>query len=268
MPLELDEALKNPVANTADIVVLIDVAVARTEREISSYEKISSEFRSGTRTEQNPQYNIAQNEVNNAQLKFQSASMNAASASAQYCQGLGCIGKAIAEVAAAIAQGDAKEGLELAMGNLQSTPMILEKPVYTPYNFRLAAIDVSKEATVNYYVIDRVRNSYFKGTFDSKQSQSFKVAYNIHEADRNRSSHLSRSNSEDDVVKFEENEIAVDLSDILDQFVDNAADLKRLPPMATIRSEILKDKNTALAEFKNQQFEVRPDVDDNRRPLV
>jgi hypothetical protein len=38
--------------------------------------------------------------------------------------------------------------------------------------------------------------------------------------------------------------------------------------MATIRSEILKDKNTALAEFKNQQFEVRPDVDDNRRPLV
>jgi serine protease Do len=262
--LEFDEAIQSPVAKTTDIVVLIDVAVARTNREISSYEKVSSEFQSGTRTEPNPDYNIAQNEVNNAQLKVQSAAMNAASASSQYCQGIGCLGKAIGEIAAAAAQSSAQETLQKQMSVLQSTPMTIDKPVYTPYRFRRAAINVTKEATVNYYVIDRARNKYMRDTYDAKQSRSFKVAYNLHENDRSRSSHLSSSDSEDDVVKFEKEEISVQLSDILDQFEEQSALVQNLPSLTKIRKEILKDKNKALAEFKEQQFDVTPDKNDPR----
>jgi serine protease Do len=262
--LEFDEAIQSPIAKTTDIVVLIDVAVARTNREISSYEKINSEFQSGTKTVQNPDYNIAQNEVNNAQLKVQSAAMNAASASSQYCYGMGCIGKAIGELAAAAAQGAAQETLQEQMSVLQSTPMTIDKPVYTPYKFRRAAINVTKEATVNYYVIDRAENKYMRDTYDAKQSRSFKVAYNLHENDRSRSSHLSSSDSEDDVVKFEKEEISVLLSDILDQFEGQSALVQNLPSLTKIRNEILKDKNKVLAEFKKQQFDVTPDKNDPR----
>lgn len=262
--IEFDEVVNNPIAKIADIVVLIDVAVARTDREIASYEKVKSEFRSGTKTVQNPSYNIAQNEVNNAQLKVQQASMQAASASSQYCQGLGCLGKAIGEIAAAAAQGAAQEKLQEAMGTLQSTPMTLEEPVYTPYKFRRASINVTKEATVNYYVIDRTKNKYMRDTFDAKQSRSFKVAYNLHDNDRSRSSHLSESDKEEDVVKFEEEEITVQLSDILDQFEKESTNVQHLPPLIIIKKEILQDKNKALAAFKKRQFDVSPDKDDPR----
>lgn len=262
--IEFDEVLSNPTAKTADIVVLIDVAVARTNREITSYEKVQSEFQSGTKTVQNPDYNIAQNEVNNAQLKVQSATMNAASVDAQYCYGAGCFGKALSQLAAGIAKGEAQDTLKQAMASLQSTPMTLDKPVYTPYKFRRAAIDVTKEATVNYYVIDRTENKYLRDTFDAKQSRSFKVAYNLHENDKSRSSHLSTSDTEEDVVKFEEDEISVQLSDILDQFDEQSANIQALPSLMKIRKEILNDKNKALAEFKKQQFDVTPDKDDPR----
>jgi len=262
--LEFDEAMQRPVVKTTDIVVLIDVAVARTNREISSYEKVNSDFQSGTRTEQNPDYNMAQNQVNNAQLKVQQASMNVMSASSQYCQGMGCIGKALQELAAGLAQGAAQETLQAAMADLQVTPMTIDKPVYTPYKFRRAAINVTKEATVNYYVIDRAKNKYMRDTYDAKQSRSFKVAYNLHENDRSRSTHLSSSDSEDDVVKFENEEISVKLSDILDQFEGQAALVQNLPSLKKIRKEILKDKNKALAEFKKQKFDVVPDKNDPR----
>jgi len=260
----LDEAFQNPVAKIADIVVLIDVATARIEREISSYEKVNSEFRSGTKTIPNSEYNIAQNEVNNAQLKVHQAAMNAASVDSQYCEGLGCLGKAIGQIAAGVAQGEAREALGQAMGKLRSTPMTLEKPIYTSYKFRHAAIDVTKESTVNYYVIDRTKNTYEKDTFDAKQSHSFKVAYNIHEKDRNRSSHLSKFDAEEDVVKFEGEEISVKLSDILDQFSDNSTQVRTLPPLEKIRREILEDRNLALVEFKKEQFDVIPDKEDPR----
>jgi serine protease Do len=262
--IELDDAFDGPVVKTADIVILIDVAAARAEREITSYQDVGSEFLSGTRTVQNPDYNMAQNEVNNAQMKVQQTAMHSASVNAQYCNGLGCIGKALNQVAAGIAQGSAREGLERAMANLGVTPMTLEKPVYTPYKFRRVELDVTKEATVNYYAIDRTKNSYMRDTFDAKQSRSFKIAYNLHDADKNRRSHLSESDLEEDVVKFEEEEIIVELSDILDQKVDKSAIFRDLPQLVKIREDILKDKNTALVASKKQQFDVRPDKDDPR----
>ncbi len=262
--LELDDVFSNAVAKSADIVVLIDVAAARTNREITSYEQVGSEYQSGTKTTPNPQYNIAQNKVNNSQLALQSAAFNSASASAQWCQGLGCIGKAIGEIAAAVAEDEANEALQASMAALQSTPMTLEKPIYTPYEFRKAAITVTKETTVNYYVIDRIMNEYLQGTFDAMQDQSFEVAYGIHDQERNRSRHLSGLDSENDVLEFEGEGIEVPLSSILDEYLNQSTQARQLPSLTKIRKEILEDKNLALAEFKSQQFDVTPDKDDPR----
>ena len=43
------QAFETKVAKAADILVLIDVGAARTDREISSYEKVRSKFQSGTK---------------------------------------------------------------------------------------------------------------------------------------------------------------------------------------------------------------------------
>jgi len=104
---------------------------------------------------------MVQNEVNNAQLKVQQASMNTASINAQYCYGAGCIGKAISQLAAAAAQVIVQNKLDETMAKLGNTPMTLEKPVYRKYNYQKASVKASKLMTVHYYVIDRRRNTYF-----------------------------------------------------------------------------------------------------------
>lgn len=260
---DLDTAFGGSVAKNADILVLIDVAAARTDREIVAYEKVSSEFRSGTRTEPNPDYNLAQNEVNQARFGVQQAAMNSASTNAQYCYGYGCLGKALAQVANGIAAAAARKKVEEAMAQLQSTPMILEKPVYSPYKFQKATIDVAKEATVHYYVIDRLSRTYLRDTFDLRQKQTFTVAYKVHEKDRNRYAQLSGTDKEEDVVAFEEDTVDVKLSSILEQFSDKVVQIRPLPSLADIRAEVLTDKNRALAAYRKRQFKAVP-KDDRR----
>ena len=256
---ELDTAFDSEMAKAADIIILIDVASARNEREISSYAKVSSKFQSGTNTIPNPDYTVAQNRVNNSRLSVQQAAMNKMSVDSQYCYGAGCLGKAIAQIAAAAAQGKANDKLQEAMRTLQNTPSTIEKPVYTPYKFNKAAIDVAKESTVNYYVIDRVSKRYMKDVFEARQTKSFKVAYNLHAEDKNRYSHLSDTDKEEDVTKFENSEVSVNLSDILDQYVQKASKTLSLTKLTLIRKEVLRDKNKALVKFKKRQFKTTKD---------
>jgi len=119
--LEVDTAFSSPVAKTADIIILLDIAAARTEREISKQEQVTSKFQIRTKTEPNPQYSIAQNVVNNARLSVQQAAMNSMSVDSQYCYGAGCLGKAISQIAAAVGQKKAEDELNQAMSELQST---------------------------------------------------------------------------------------------------------------------------------------------------
>lgn len=86
---DLDKAFDSPYAKDADILVLLDVSLARTSRNITKKERISSEYHSSTKTEQNPNYNLAQNEVNIAQQQLGSAQREQYSVDNQYCKGYG-----------------------------------------------------------------------------------------------------------------------------------------------------------------------------------
>lgn len=261
---ELDEALSSPVAKSADAIILIDVAAARNNRKIVKTESIESEFQSGTKTVPNPAHNMAQNEVNNAQLAMQRAAINSASINAQYCYGMGCLGKAISQLAAAAAEAGAQDDLNSAMNKLQSTPMQLTTPVYSQYSFNKLNLDAVKEATVNFYVIDRNQNRYMKSNFDAIESKSFTVTYNISSNDRYKSRHLSNVDKEDDVVAFENAAITVKLSDLLTEYVRLEEKSQPLPELAVIRAEVLADKNKVLATYAKNQYDVVPDRNDAR----
>ncbi len=64
---ELDDALTNPTARSADYLIVFDVALAKAKRRVTGIKKIPSKVLVGHKTETNPEYNMVQNEVNNAQ---------------------------------------------------------------------------------------------------------------------------------------------------------------------------------------------------------
>lgn len=172
------------------------------------------------------------------------------------------------QVAAAALVASRQGELDAAMQNLRQTPMTIEKPVYSPYNFNRFTICAAKTMTVNYYAIDRVSNTYVRSTSDIHEAKDFKVVYKLHEKDRQHWSHLSGTDKEEDVSKFEGTPVTVKLSDILKTYSDDPASQKPLHDLADIREEILKDKNEVLATLKTQQFDAKPSNDSRFESVV
>jgi serine protease Do len=166
---------------------------------------------------------------------------------------LGCL---VQGVVGGIAEGVAADRVKQAAQALAQTPTTLSKPKYEPYTFNKAVIDAAKISTINYYVIDRVAKSYIRGTFDVREEKTFKVAYNLHDEDRNRNAYLSETDKEADVINFEKLPVTVKLSDILGQVA--AAPARPLPQLADIRKEMLVDKNKTLAAVRAKTYEATP----------
>lgn len=255
---DLDEALSDPTTKGADLLIVFDVALAKASRRVLGLQKIPSTVLTGYRTENNPNYNIVQNEVNNARLKVNQASMSAASANAQYCYGVGCLGKALAQIAHAAAQGAANKSLEEAMTKLTNTPQTLDKPIHSKYHFDKATIIARKAMTVNYYVIDQRKKTYFKSTFDVNEEERFHVAYRIQEEDTKKSAHQQEYDTEKDVDEFEKEASVIKLSQLINHYLGNPKKTKKLASLESIRKDMLKDKNKALANFKANTFDARP----------
>ncbi|MCG8512305.1 MAG: S1C family serine protease [Rhodospirillales bacterium] len=254
-PAELEEALGGRAAGPPGFAIILDVALAKTQRRVTSTKKTPARLLVGHKTEPNPAYEAVEKEVAEARMKVQNRAIRSASANSQYCQGLGCLGKALAQVAAGVSSSAAQEELDDAMRKLGETPPVLEIPVYQDYSYDKATVKSTKLMTVHFYVIDRGNRELFKSTFDMEEERSFEVAYGIRDQDPEKEEHLASTDSEDDVIAWEEASADVALSQLLRHYLDNRGEIRPLPQMADLRREMLRDKNDALARYREQTFE-------------
>ncbi len=248
----LDAVFSNVKDNS--VAILIDVAAARSEREIDTYQKVPSEQKVGVRSVQNPAYAPAQNQVTVSQMNVQNAQMRKNSVVNSYCEGLGCLAQIPLIVAASAQVKEATEQLSNAMSNLQTTPMMIEEPVFGAYTFRSTDISVTKTAIVNYYIVDSKANLFLKDSFDLSKTNQFKVAYGISEQDRYLSRHLANHGREEDVINFEKESVSVDVADLLQQYSKNSSSVETLPSQMALRKAILEDKNIILAKFQEDRI--------------
>jgi serine protease Do len=259
---DLDTAFDGPTFQSADILVLVDVVTARQDRKIKSYDKVISKYQSGTISEPNPDYDMARIKVNQAQMNL-SNTQRQANYNASTCQGWGCLAIAAANI---IALATAQDKLKVATQEFSNTPVSITKPVYVPYQFNKAPIDAAKVATVNYYVIDKIGNSFIRKTVDIRETKSFVVAYGLHGEDANKSTFLSSTDSEDKVIEFEKAPVTIPLSKIIAEFSN--VEPRPLLSLQKIRSEMLDDKNRALAAVKARTYVSAPSQDKRFESVV
>lgn len=232
---ELDQALSNPVADAARYLIVFDVALAKAARRVTGADKTSSRALAGQRRELNPNYDAAQLNVMQANTELANSRLMG-----------GLVG--------VVAQINANNRAEKARAQLAATPRYVDVPVYADYQFDRARIAAARTMTVHYYVIDRDAGTYFKSTFDVTEEQSFRVSYNVHEKDPDRTSHLAQGHTEDDLARWEDAPMAVKLSQLVDHYLKNADQTRKLPALAALREEMLRDKNAALARFEANTF--------------
>ncbi len=258
---DLDKALSTSIAKDSDYLIVFDVAMAQAKRRVTSATKVRSTVLTGYEKEPNPEYDTAQIRVLNAQSNLNAVRMQGtynSNSQGYYSPGAAALGALLQGIAQGVATSSAKEKLQTAMTAMQETPRYVKKPVYADYKFRKATVKGTKTMTVNYYVIDRNRKTYFKSTFDVVEKKSFEVPYNIRDNDPNKESHLSGVDTEDTVAEWEEAPSSVKLSQLVDHYLANANKLKPLPDLVSLRKEMLYDKNKALAEYEANRFDARP----------
>jgi len=260
---DLDNVLSEPIAQSANYIIVFNVALAKAHRRIATKTGHDSRYVAGYQTQPNPDYNLAQNQVNVARGSLQGAQMGKMSADSQYCHGIGCFAKAMGQIAAGIRVGKAQKGVEEAISVLQSTPMTKQVPMYQSYKYDVAEIKGTKTMTVHYYVIDRRKSSFFKSTFDVEEKKTFQAVFAVHGKDTNSESIKAQYSAESDVTAWEEKASTILLSQVANHYVDNRSNSKPLPSLETLRSQMLRDKNKAIAAYSANKYDARP-LNDHR----
>ena len=244
----LDAILSKPAAAGADILILFNATTARTDRKLEPPETVTSKFESGTRRVPNPDYARQVSALRQMEMIIQIMQQNARANQAT-CSGFNCLvyaaqdQKAITQALAMYAQANAK---------LNATPMTLEESVYTSYEFNKTVIDAVKVASISYYIIDRVAQTYLKGTFDARQGESFTVCYGLKKEDPDRTRYLAASHEEEDVERFEQSSLTAPLSKILEQAEQQKAG--PVPMMTSLRNEIMTDANSASKAARRKSY--------------
>ena len=258
---DLDNALTSSTAKAVDYLIVFDVALAKASRRVTGIKPVASTVVVGREKEPNPDYEMAKMNLVQAQTNLQTTQIQNSvnrSRSTYNTAGAAILGGLLEGLAGGMAVSSAQEKVKDAMTVLQNTPQYKDKPVYKKYNFDKASIVARKVMTVHYYVIDQRKKTYFKSTFDVSEQKQFDVAYRIADEDPEKNSHAQAYNSEKDVEDFEKDAASVKLSQLIDHYLSSKAGAKPLVSLAAIRQEMLKDKNTALANFKANTFDARP----------
>jgi len=242
--VNLNDVLSKSNPDSLDYLIVIDVAVARTDDAVIHREKVNSKYVADTRSDPNPEYEIARFNVTQAQNNLANAQRQ--SSNNPYASPMANLIGTIAQGAAVIAHNN---NYTKAMAILNSTPQFIEKPIYKAYEFSKLQIDISKNLLANYYIIDFKKNIFFKSSFKINKNQSFNLALNVNNEDTRREEIRGYTNSEDEVSKWEKESVSISLSNVIDHYLANIEKVKKPPRLSTLRKEISKDKNLAMAQF-------------------
>lgn len=252
---EIENAFSSMSASQADYLIVFDVALAKARRKVKRMRNHRSEVIVGYRQETNPKYRQLQNQVNMTQMAAQNAAMNLTMQQNQYCSGLACIAVAIAVNKAQKKRDAAQSEFQSVMQQLNSTEAMIEVPEKRPYNYQVGEVDAEKTMTVHYYVIDNARERYFKSTFDIVENERFGVAYQVAGQDPNRDANIAKHDTEQDVSDWEKSPSSIKLSQLINHYVANQTKAKPLKNLNALHAEMLKDRNTAIASYKENTFE-------------
>lgn len=238
------EAVKN-----ADILVLVNIAVAKARRVVAREETVRSTYVASFVREANPEYEIAK------------AEMEAATRGAQEARNKQTTHWAWDPLLHYLEEGEKDDliaetdkRLVRAKDKLRGTPMHVERPEYQPYPVTKAHMDIYKFATVNYYVVDKRNKRFFRDTFDFSEKSFFTVCYALQDSDPERTRFLQESVLEEDVVRYELEPAKVNLSDLLGQYASRPAEARPYADMGDVHRVFTADRSKAQQALKDETY--------------
>ena len=161
---DLQDAFKGN--DRSNFMVIFDVAQANVKRRVIKKENVKSNYLSGYRSVDNPEYRRVALDMADAERGLVSVKYQSCYSSNAWVQ-LAC------EISKAAAVSTWQQKVESAKQQYINTSPVRDEPVHEPYHFNVSDVDITKLMTVNYYIIDRINQKYFKSQFDVSEKKHF-----------------------------------------------------------------------------------------------
>ncbi|WP_420548438.1 caspase family protein [Curvivirga sp.] len=268
--INLEKVLSDDAVQNARYVVIVDLAAAISTSKDQGKTKSQSRYYTHSDWLPNPDYAAAQQEVNAAQLGLQQAQAAYQQALQQqqlnsyntgYDSGWGAVfASAVTSVVSISGVTSAEERLNEANNRLANTPIQVEHKRYTPYQYQRVTVGAEKQASVNYFVLDRSTNKYVQGTLSKKNNKSFIVLEDLNQQDPDLSSIKKGAVTRDELANWLEEPETVTFDDVIADYRQRRRQGSKLPADVLVQQDLFDQRNkaikVALANTSNKQTTV------------
>ncbi len=228
--LGLDDGLTGDGGKDKDLIIIVNVALAKASRRVLEVKDIPSTFFWG--------YLMADN--------TRQAVSPAMAESGGFDPG-----------SAAPSLGDSLAAPSTGGTGFWKDQIAVSQPIFLSYRITNAAIQARKIMTVHYYIIDKRRKTVFKSTFDVGEQERFQVGYNISKRDPRREFYENEFDLEEDVDDFEKAPSKVKLSQLIINYQNLKDEAVPYTDSSQLRLDILKDRNRILTQVRANTFDDR-----------
>jgi S1-C subfamily serine protease len=222
VPIKKDLPIAVDSAGAATVPCLIQVSRAenlRARRRIVGQEDVESEYQTGTRRDDNPEYEVARVKVKQAERHLKEDGVWWGEVGDPM---MDLVGMLIGSIAAGFSGRNGERELNDAMMALATTPRKVDSPIYAPYHFERVLVDAAKRADIPVALIDRAHGRAFRTTIRRTEQRRFHIPQGLSQRDRNYTEHAHQSITRRELTNWQRTPPEVRLSELVAAVLDSA----------------------------------------------
>lgn len=186
LPLELLSG-SDPAPADAPCVILVEQPQGlRVRHRPVTRHTVRSMYESGVRSERNPDYDIAQARVRQAERRLKDDGPSILKVGDPM---LDLIGLMVGGLISGFTQGQGRTELDEALSELARTPRSRDRPVYRPYQFEQIVLEAGKDATIPVALIDRQHGRVWHSELYRRERREFRILRDLDPRDRDYDQH-------------------------------------------------------------------------------
>lgn len=181
LPLEVHQQSDLEQLDAPCVLMIEEPRDQRVDHRLMARDTIRSFYQSGTRSERNPDYDLAQLRVRQAEREARDDDTGILGVGDPM---LDLIGTLINGVVSGFNRGRGEREVEEAMLELTNTPRSLDRPVYRAYEFEQMTVRAGKEATIPIALLDRTSGRVWRAELRQRERRELAVIDGLDPRDR------------------------------------------------------------------------------------
>ena len=217
----------------------------RSDHRLLDKERVRSRYQSGTRSEKNPAYEVAKARLRHAEKASKPGKSSIMKVGDPL---IDLVGTVVGGALTGFGQWGAGDELEEALDTLMATPSSIEHPIYKSYQFELARVRASREATIPVTLTDRTLEKSWQTSLKHREVRDLKVISGLDRQDEDYARHRQESLTRDGLRHWLAETPTLPLVDIASGLLSNPSSI----PLDRL----------ALADSGGEAEESTPFIDD------